>query len=81
MSRIRLARLAWGNGDIREEGLSVLLEVRLVGVEHTVEPWQELLGTVVGVENDGAESRSANKKERKSFEFRKIRRKSGTYTP
>ena len=36
-----------------EEGLSVLLEVSLVGLEHAVEPWQELLGTVVRVEHDG----------------------------
>lgn len=36
-----------------EEGLAVLLEVFLVGVEHAVEPWQELLGAVVGVEDDG----------------------------
>lgn len=38
---------------IREEGLSVLLVVCLIGIEHTVHPWQELLGTVVSVENDG----------------------------
>ena len=38
---------------IREEGLSVLLVVSLIGIEHTVHPWQELLGTVVSVENDG----------------------------
>lgn len=36
-----------------EEGLAVLLEVLLVGVEQTVEPWQELLGAVVGVQDDG----------------------------
>ena len=35
-----------------EEGLVVLLEVRLIGVEHAVEPWEELLGAVVGVEDD-----------------------------
>jgi hypothetical protein len=38
---------------IREKGLSVLLVVSLIGIEHTVHPWQELLGTVVSVENDG----------------------------
>jgi hypothetical protein len=37
----------------REEGDTVLLEVRLVGIEHAVEPWQELLGAVVRVEDDG----------------------------
>lgn len=37
----------------REEGLSVLLEVSLVGLEHTIEPRKELLGTVVRVEDDG----------------------------
>jgi hypothetical protein len=37
----------------REEGLAVLLEVCLVGVEETIEPGEELLGAVVGVENDG----------------------------
>jgi hypothetical protein len=31
----------------------VLLEVGLVGVEHAIEPRQELLGAVVGVEDDG----------------------------
>lgn len=37
----------------REEGLSVLLEVSLVGLEHTIKPRKELLGTVVRVEDDG----------------------------
>ena len=36
-----------------EEGLAVELEVALVLIEHTVEPGQELLGAVVGVEDDG----------------------------
>lgn len=36
-----------------EEGLAVELEVALVLIEHAVEPGQELLGAVVGVENDG----------------------------
>jgi len=36
-----------------EQGLSVLLVVGLVGIEHTIEPWKELLGAVVRVENDG----------------------------
>jgi len=35
-----------------EEGLLVLLVVRLIGFEHTVEPLQELLGAVVRVEDD-----------------------------
>lgn len=42
------------NTDSREEGHTVLLEVSLVGIEHAVEPREELLGTVVGVEDDGA---------------------------
>lgn len=36
-----------------EERLAVLLEVLLIGVEHTVQPWQKLLGAVVGVEDNG----------------------------
>lgn len=36
-----------------EERLAVLLEVALVLVEQTVEPGQELLGAVVGVQDDG----------------------------
>jgi hypothetical protein len=36
-----------------EEGLVVLLEVGLVGIEHAVQPWQKLLGAVVGVKDDG----------------------------
>ena len=35
------------------EGLSVLLEVSLVGLKHTIEPGQKLLGAVVRVEDDG----------------------------
>jgi hypothetical protein len=35
-----------------EEGLAVGLEVGLVGVEHAIEPGEELLGAVVGVEDD-----------------------------
>lgn len=31
----------------------MLLEVLLVGVEQTVEPWQKLLGAVVGVQDNG----------------------------
>ncbi len=30
-----------------------LLEDLLVGIEHAIEPWEELLGAVVGVEDDG----------------------------
>jgi hypothetical protein len=37
----------------REEGDTVLLEVGLVGVEHTVHPGEELVGAVVGVKDDG----------------------------
>jgi hypothetical protein len=37
----------------REERLALLLEVSLVGIEHTIEPREELLGAVVGVEDDG----------------------------
>ena len=36
-----------------EEGDTVLLEVGLVGVEHSIEPGQELLGAVVRVHDDG----------------------------
>lgn len=36
-----------------EKRLSVLLEVGLVGVHHAVQPGEELLGAVVGVENNG----------------------------
>jgi hypothetical protein len=35
-----------------EEGLAVELEVALVLIEHAIEPRQELLGAVVGVEDD-----------------------------
>lgn len=35
-----------------EEGLAVLLEVILVGVHHAVEPWEQLLSTVVGVQDN-----------------------------
>lgn len=37
----------------REEGLAVLLEVRLVGIEHAIEPREQLLRAVVGVQHDG----------------------------
>ena len=63
--------------NLREERLSFLLVVSLIGVEHTyrsafwsvheypslkkalltIEPGKELLSAVVGVEDDGAESR------------------------
>lgn len=48
----------------REQGDTVLLEVGLVGVQHAIEPRQELLGTVVGVHDDGdtvGRSDSSNK--------------------
>jgi hypothetical protein len=35
-----------------EEGLAVLLEVALILIEEAVEPGEELLGAVVGVEDD-----------------------------
>lgn len=38
----------------REEGFLVLLEVSLVGFEHTIEPGEELVGAVIGVKDDGA---------------------------
>lgn len=31
----------------------MLLEVRFVGVQHAVQPWQQLLGAVVGVQDNG----------------------------
>lgn len=37
----------------REKGLSVQLEVSLIGIEQTVQPREELLGAVVGVKDDG----------------------------
>jgi hypothetical protein len=39
--------------DSREEGNTVLLEVSLIGVQHSIEPRQQLLGTVVRVHDDG----------------------------
>ena len=36
-----------------EQWDAVLLEELLVLVEHAVEPWEKLLGAVVGVEDDG----------------------------
>mmetsp|Transcript_51508 Transcript_51508/g.125612 ORF Transcript_51508/g.125612 Transcript_51508/m.125612 type:complete len:336 (+) Transcript_51508:49-1056(+) len=36
-----------------EEGLAVLLEILLVGLEHAIEPRQELLGAVVRVQHHG----------------------------
>ena len=35
-----------------EEGFTVLLEVLFVGFEHTAEPWEELLGAVVTVQDN-----------------------------
>lgn len=35
-----------------EQRFSVLLEVGLIGVHHAVQPWQQLLGTVVGVQDN-----------------------------
>lgn len=36
-----------------EERLAVLLEVLLIGIQETIQPWEKLLGAMVGVENDG----------------------------
>lgn len=36
-----------------KQGLAVDLEVGLVSIEHAVEPGQQLVGTVVGVQDDG----------------------------
>ncbi len=35
-----------------EKWLAVLSEVLLIGIEKTIQPWKELLGAVVGVDND-----------------------------
>lgn len=40
----------------REQRLAVLLEVLLIGLQHAVEPWKKLVGTVVGVEDNGAKT-------------------------
>jgi hypothetical protein len=37
----------------REKGFAVLLEVGLIGVEHAVEPREQLLGAVVSVKDNG----------------------------
>ena len=36
----------------REEWLAVGLEVSLIGIKETIQPWEELLGAVIGVEDD-----------------------------
>ena len=36
----------------REERDTVVLEPLLIGIEHAIEPWEELLGAVVGVEDN-----------------------------
>jgi hypothetical protein len=36
-----------------EEGFLVLLEVGFIGLEHTIEPWQEFVSTMVRVQDDG----------------------------
>ena len=38
-----------------EQGLAVLLEVLFIGLEHTIEPGEKFVGTVVGVENHRTE--------------------------
>ena len=42
----------------REEGNLVLLEVRFVCSEHAIKPREELLRTVIAVQNDGTAGRS-----------------------
>jgi hypothetical protein len=37
----------------REERLAVLFKISLVLIEKTIQPWQKLLGTVVGVQDNG----------------------------
>jgi len=37
----------------REEGLPILFEVLLISGQHTIKPGKELLGAVIGVEDDG----------------------------
>lgn len=36
-----------------EEGFTMLLEVLLIGVEHTIEPGEELVSAMIGVHDDG----------------------------
>ena len=43
-----------------EEGFLVLGKVLLVGLEHAIEPGKELLGTVVGMEDDGTEKKGGD---------------------
>lgn len=43
-----------------EEGLASGLEVSLIGVEHAVEPGKQLLGAVVGVQDNGDAIRGSN---------------------
>jgi hypothetical protein len=39
--------------DVPEKRLTVGFEVSLVLVEHAIEPWEQFLGAVVGVEDNG----------------------------
>ena len=39
----------------------MLLEVGLIGIQHTVEPWEQLLRAVIGVEHDGNAVRGSNR--------------------
>jgi hypothetical protein len=36
-----------------EKRLAVLLEIFLISIEKTIQPWKELLGAVIGVKNNG----------------------------
>jgi len=38
----------------RKKGLLVLLVISLIGGKHTVEPWEEFVGTVIAVKDDGS---------------------------
>ena len=35
-----------------KQRLAMLLEMLLICIEHTIQPWQKLLGTVIGVQDD-----------------------------
>ena len=37
----------------RKEGLAVLLEVLLVSIEHSIEPWQQFVSAVIRMQDDG----------------------------
>jgi hypothetical protein len=43
-----------------EERFAVLLEINLISVEKTIQPWQKLLGAMICVQNDGDTIRRSN---------------------